>query len=176
MELKEAYLLVTAIFALAGWLFFKASPWLQTFRRDRWTTIILLIVTVAWLTWHLWHLSEADILGLPRTWVMAAILIPCVLSYIFMPDFLAVRCVGVLMLFTARAVLDAGYGHLPHSLWAASVSYAILVPFGLWWAASPVAFNQHCDALIQSPARHKTGGGLLLLVSAVSLYQFFKLS
>lgn len=176
MELKEAYLLVTAIFALAGWLFFKASPWLQTFRRDRWTTIILLIVTVAWLTWHLWHLSEADILGLPRTWVMAAILIPCVLSYIFMPDFLAVRCVGVLMLFTARAVLDAGYGHLPHSLWAASVSYAILVPFGLWWAASPVAFNQHCDVLIQSPARHKTGGGLLLLVSAVSLYQFFKLS
>jgi hypothetical protein len=176
MKLTEAYLLLTIVLALAGWLFFKASPWLQSFRRDRWMTVIFLSAVIVWLTWHLWHLSEADILGLPRSWVMALILIPCLLSYYFMPDFLAVRCLGALMLFTARAVLDAGYGHLPHSLWAASVSYGILVLFGLWWAASPVAFNQHCDALLKSASRHKTVGGLLFLCSAVSLYQFIKLS
>lgn len=176
MKLGEAYLLLTILLAIAGWLFFRASPWLHSFRRHRGTTILFLAGVLAWLTWHLFHLSDADILGLPRPWVMGVILIPCLLSYFFMPDFLAVRCLGVLMLFTARAVLDAGYGHLPQSLWAASLSYGIFVLFGLWWAVSPVAFNQQCDALLKSPLRHKILGSLLFVFSSISLYQFSKLS
>ena len=176
MTLAQAYYALAAFLLLGGWLIFTASPLLKSFRRDTTTTLGLLLLAVGWFAWNLYTLPEPDLAGIPRMPVMAAFIISSLLTYVYMPDFLSVRALGVLMLFLGRKTLDAGYGQLPFSLLEASVSYGILIIWGFWWAASPVAFNRHCDWVLTSANRHKTVGGIWLALGLACLVQSTRLS
>lgn len=170
MTLAQAYYALAAFLCLGGWLLFSGSPLLVSFRRDRAATLILLALAVGWFAWQLYTMPEPDLAGLPRNLVMIVFVGAGLLTYLYMPDFLSVRCLGVLMLFLARLTLDAGYRQLPLSLLDASVSYGVLVLFGLWWASSPVAFNQQCDWVLATPTRRKLIGGLALVLGLACLY------
>jgi hypothetical protein len=98
------------------------------------------------------------------------------LTFVYMPDFLSVRALAVIMLFLARHALDAGYRQLPQSLLAASVSYGVLVLFGFWWACSPPVFCRQCDWVLATDGRRKVVGGLSLLLAAACVVQSFRLS
>ena len=156
---------------LFGWLVYFNAPILKSFRRDKFITIILLITAVSWFGFQLYHLPEPDLAGLPRDIVLGVFVAAGLLTYFTMPDFLSVRSLGVLMLFTARLTLDAGYRQLPYSLLDATVSYAFLVILGLWWAISPVAFNKQCDWVLENPSRHKTLGIIFFVSSLACLIQ-----
>ena len=120
--------------------------------------------------------SEADLAGLPRTPVIVGFVGFSLLTFVYMPDFLSVRALAVIMLFLARHALDAGYRQLPQSLLAASVSYGVLVLFGFWWACSPPVFCRQCDWVLATDGRRKVVGGLSLLLAAACVVQSFRLS
>jgi hypothetical protein len=120
-------------------------------------------------------MTEADFAGLPRMYVAAGFIAASLATFVYMPDFLSVRALGVLMLFLARATLDVGYAKLPHSLLDASVSYGVLVLFGFWWACSPPAFCRQCDWVLATSGRRYVVGGLSLLLGVACVAQSFNL-
>lgn len=162
---------LAALLLFAGRLFYNAAPSLQSFRRSKGATAFLLLLAVGWFTYQLLNLPEPDLAGLPRLPIVVIFTFASLATYFVMPDFLSVRALGVLMLFLARETLDAGYRHLPYSLLNASITYGILVVFGFWWAASPVAFNAQCDWVTAKPIRHKTIGAVLYSLAVACVVQ-----
>ncbi len=176
MTLAQAYYALAAFLCLVGGLIFSGSSLLVSFRRDRSATLLLLLLATGWFAWQLYTLPDPDLAGMPRNLVLVVFVGSSLLTYVYMPDFLSVRAFAVLMLFLARLTLDAGYRQLPYSLLDASVSYGVLVLFGFWWAASPVAFNQQCDWVLATPLRRKAVGGACFALAVACLAQSTRLS
>lgn len=176
MTLAHAYYALAAFLLLAGWLLIADASVLRTFRRSSVATTLLGLLAIGWFTWWLLSLPDADLAGLPRLPVVGAFILASLATFVFMPDFLAVRALAVCMLFLARHSLDAGYRQLPQSLLAAVVSYGVLVLFGFWWACSPPVFARQCDWVLATDGRRKLVGGLTLLLAAACLGQSFRLS
>lgn len=176
MTLDHAYYALAAFLLLAGWLIVTDAPVLRGFRRSKGATYLLGLVAIAWFAWWLMNIPEADLAGLPRLPVVAAFIGASLLTFLYMPDFLSVRALGVIMLFLARHSLDAGYRQLPQSLLAASLSYGVLVLFGFWWACSPPVFCRQCDWVLATDGRRKAVGGLSLLLAVACVVQSFRLA
>jgi hypothetical protein len=176
VTLAQAYYALAAFLCLVGGLVFSGSSLLVSFRRDRSATLLLLLLATGWFAWQLYTLPDPDLAGMPRNLVLVVFVGSSLLTYVYMPDFLSVRAFAVLMLFLARLTLDAGYRQLPYSLLDASVSYGVLVLFGFWWAASPVAFNQQCDWVLATPLRRKAVGGACFALAVACLAQSTRLS
>ena len=171
VSLAQAYYALAAVLLLAGWLAWSGAAVLRSFRRSGFATAVLGLAAVTWFVAWLWFLPEPDLAGLNRNLVLAVFAAASLATFRYMPDLLAVRSLGVLMMFLARHVLDAGFTHLPYSLLAAALSYGLLVLFGLWWASSPPAFARQCDWLLAVPARHRLLGALLGALGAACVYQ-----
>lgn len=165
MSLVQAYAALAACLALAAGLVLADARLLRSVRRSPLAGALLGGAAVALLGWHLWHLPEPDLAGFPRLPVTAVFVLAGLAAFVWMPDLIAVRGLGALMLFLARACLDAGWMRLPDSLLCASVSYALLVIPGLWWAASPGAFATHVDWVLATRPRRGAVGGLLAIAA-----------
>ncbi len=175
VTLAQAYYALTAVFLLAGYLVLADSPLLRSFRRSKTATVILTLLAVAWFGWWLQNIPEADLAGLPRLPVLIVFIGAGLAAFLYMPDFLSVRSLGVLMIFLARHALDAGYRQLPHSLLDASASYGVLVLFGFWWACSPPVFNRQCDWVMATSGRRRAVGGLLAMLGLACAVQSLRL-
>jgi hypothetical protein len=176
VTLAQAYYALAAFLLLAGWLIVTDSPVLRSFRRSKSATALLALVAIAWFAWWLLNIPEADLAGLPRMPVIVGFIGFSLLTFVYMPDFLSVRALGVIMLFLARHALDAGYRQLPYSLLDASLSYGVLVLFGFWWACSPPVFCRQCDWVLATEGRRKAFGGLSLLLAVACVAQSFRLA
>jgi hypothetical protein len=176
VTLAQAYFALAAVLLLAGGLVGTGAEALRSFRRSGFATAVLGLAAVAWFVAWLWFLPEADLAGLNRTLVLVVFAGASLATFKYMPDLLAVRALGVLLMFLARHVLDAGFTHLPYSLLAAGVSYGLLIVFGLWWASSPPAFVQQCDWVLASAARRRVLGVLLGGLGLACVYQAFHLA
>lgn len=166
MNLSQAYVALAAFLGLAALLALADGRVLRSLRRSPLAGYALGGAAVALLGWHLWHLPEPDLAGFPRLPVTVLFVAAGLAAFVWMPDLIAVRGLGALMLFLARACLDAGWMRLPDSLLCASVSYALLVVPGLWWAASPGAFGVQVDWLLATPARRWSAGLALAALAA----------
>ncbi len=175
VTLAQAYYALAAVFLLAGYLVLADAPALRTFRRSNKATLVLTLLAVAWFGWWLQNIPEADLAGLSRLPVLVVFIGAGLAAILYMPDFLAVRSLGVLMLFLARHALDAGYRQLPQSLLDASASYGVLVLFGFWWACSPPVFNRQCDWVLATSGRRRAVGGLLALLGLACAGQSLRL-
>ena len=175
VTLAQAYAALAVVLSLAAWLVVTDAPALRSFRRSRNATALLGLLATAWFAWWLFDLPEADLAGLPRLPIAAVFVGASLAAFVTMPDLLSVRALGALMLFFARAALDAGYRQLPQSLLAAAVSYGVFVLFGFWWACSPPVFGRQCDWVLATGARRKAVGGALFLLSVACLAQSFRL-
>jgi hypothetical protein len=174
VTLAQAYYALAAFLLLAGWLIVTDSEVLRSFRRSKGATYLLGLAAIAWFAWWLVsNMNEADFAGLSRVYVAAVFIAASLATFVYMPDFLSVRALGVLMLFTARATLDAGYSQLPYSLLDASVSYGVLVLLGFWWACSPPVFCRQCDWVLATSGRRNVVGGLSLLLGLACVAQSF---
>jgi hypothetical protein len=175
-ELSHAYLFQAAFLAITGILILTNANVLRTFRRSTVAGVLLAGSAVALLAWNLWNLSEPDLAGFPRMPVVVVFSIAGLAAFIWMPDLIAVRGLGALMLFFARGCLDAGWMKLPDSLLCASISYAILAIPGLWWAASPGAFSVHMDMVLATPLRRRATGVFLCLLAFAAVTSAWRLS
>jgi len=175
VTLAQAYYALAAFLLLAGWLVVTDALSLRSFRRSKTATTVLGLLAIAWFAWWLVNIPEADLAGLPRIPVVAGFIVASLAAFAYMPDFLSVRALAVIMLFLARHVLDAGYRQLPHSLLAASVSYGFLILFGFWWACSPPVFCRQCDWVLATDTRRKVIAGLCFLFAAACVAQSFRL-
>lgn len=158
MTLAQAYAALAAFLLLAGGLVLNDAAALRTFRRSRNVALGLTVTATAWFGWWLMNLPDPDLAGLPREPIAAVFVVCSLATLLTMPDLLPIRALGVMMMFLARHVLDAGFGRLPDSLLAAAVSYGLLVLPGLWWAASPPTFVRLCDWVLADTARRRTAG------------------
>ena len=176
VTLAHAYYALAAFLLLAGWLIVTDAPVLRSFRRSNTATYLLGLIAIGWFAWWLLNIPEADLAGLPRLPVVIGFIVASLAAFVYMPDFLSVRALAVIMLFLARHALDAGYRQLPYSLLAASVSYGVLVLFGFWWACSPPVFCRQCDWVLATAGRRKVVGGLSLLLAVACVVQSFRLA
>jgi len=175
VTLAQAYYALAAFLLVAGWLIVTDAAVLRTFRRSQGATYLLGLAAIAWFAWWLVNIPEADLAGINRTLVLVVFLGASLATFRYLPDFLSVRALAVLMLFLARTTLDAGYRQLPHSLLDASVSYGVLVLFGFWWGCSPPVFGRQCDWVLALAGRRHVVGGLSLLLGVACLAQSFRL-
>jgi hypothetical protein len=175
VTLAHAYYALAAFLLLSGWLIVTDAAVLRSFRRSPAATYLLGLLAIGWFAWWLMNIPEADLAGLPRLPVVIGFIGASLAAFVYMPDFLSVRALGVIMLFLARHALDAGYRQLPHSLLAASVSYGVLILFGFWWACSPPVFGRQCDWVLATAGRRKLCGGLSILLAVACLAQSFRL-
>jgi hypothetical protein len=176
VTLAQAYYALAAVLLLGGFLVWTGAEVLRSFRRSGFATAVLGLAAVVWFVAWLWFLPEPDLAGISRNVVLVVGVLASLATFKYMPDLLAVRSLGVLMMFLARHTLDAGYTHLPYSLLAASVSYGCLVIFGLWWASSPPAFVQQCDWVLASTFRHRVLGAFCCGLGLACVYQSFHLA
>lgn len=167
MTLTGAYLALAGFLALAALLLLAAPAFLRALPRSPSAGLILGLAAVALLGWHLWNLPEPDLAGFPRAPVTLAFVVAGLAAFVWMPDLIAVRGVGALMLFLGRATLDAGWGKLPDSLLLAAGTYALLVVPGLLWAASPGMFVRFLGWTLGADNRRR-GLGFALLAAALA--------
>jgi hypothetical protein len=171
MTLIGAYLALAGMLALAGIVLLAAPNCLRGLPRSPAAGLALGLAAVALLGWNLWNLPEPDLAGFPRAPVTLAFVVAGLAAFVWMPDLIAVRGLGALMLFLARATLDAGWGRLPDSLLLASLSYALLVVPGLLWAASPGLFVRVLGWTLAADLRRRGLGAALILAALACLAQ-----
>lgn len=136
---------------------FKAFP------RSKTAAGVLFGAGALWFLYNVWHLSEADF-GEYHTGLLIGFGIVAALSFIYVPDFLAVRGACVLMLLVAMPLLDAGY--MVYNLPQVNL-YKIAVYLGiglaLYLGASPFRLRDFFQWLFATKSRPRALGGALLV-------------
>lgn len=128
----------------AAWLFFGAGA--------------------AWFVWRLSQLGESDLIFFktPQP-VMIGFGLLAVLSFIYAPDFLAVRGLSVLMLLVAEPLLYAAYMeiHYPQRRIMVTAVYVGLA-LALYLAAAPYRLRDFFEWLFRRPSRARLLGAIIL--------------
>ncbi len=150
---------------------FKALP------RSRTAAFVFFGGGSAWFTYQVAGMSAADLIlfssPTPFVFLFAAL---AVLSFIYLPEFLAVRGLSVLTLVGAWPLLMSAYGRyeLPQRLFLVSALY-IAVSAAIYLGASPFRLRDCIDWLYRTPGRARVlGAGLtaygLLLAGVAFTY------
>ena len=111
--------------------------------------------------YNVWNLSPADF-GDYRKPLFLAFAAIAVLSFKYVPDFLAVRGLCVLMLVGAAPLLEAAYMEYdrPQRLFMVTLVY-LGIAFAIWLGAQPWRLRDFLTWLFQRPGRARTFGAVL---------------
>jgi hypothetical protein len=114
-----------------------------------------------WFLFQVWHLSPADF-GEYRMLLTVGFAAIALLAFKYVPDFLAVRGLAVLMLLGAMPLLDAAYMEYnhPQRLFMVSAVY-IGIALAIYLGASPFRLRDFFEWLFQRPMRGRILGGVL---------------
>jgi hypothetical protein len=147
----------------------------KDFSRNRTWGIALLFIDMVWSLFLVTHMDMGEF----YTWRQAiTILVPVsfVLIVVFVPEFLAVRALGTLLLLVAEPVLEAAFLREPTSrLLLPILAYAWIIA-GMFMIGMPYMLRDAIDWLTKTTERWKMaalGGaayGALILVMAVLNY------
>ncbi len=170
MTLAQAYFLLAALLALPGVLLLTRAgrEVLKAFPRSQAASYLLFGAATLWFLYGLSQMGEADLAGIPRSALLGAFGAAGVAAFVVLPDLLAVRGLAGLLLLTARPVLDAGFGKLPHSLALAGVTYALIFA-ALFFGTAPYLLRDWISAVTATPRRARVAGAAFLVVSGVCL-------
>lgn len=117
-----------------------------------------------WFLWRISRLGESDLIFFQSPWpVMIAFGILAALSFIYAPDFLAVRGLSVLTLLAAEPLLHAAYMEwaYPQRLLMVTAVY-IALAIALYLAAAPYRLRDFFDWLFRAPGRARLLGAIVL--------------
>lgn len=130
------------------------------FLRSPVATVILFGSSALWFLWHVAHLGEADFGNLKNIllFLFGGIALG---SFFVVKDFLAVRGVAVLILLTARVLLDAAYMEEPTSRLFLVTFVYISIVVALYLGTVPFKLRDFFKWLFESPFRPKLLGGVL---------------
>lgn len=140
---------------------------------------VLFGAAAAWFVYRVSQLSEADLIFFQKpTLVMLGFAVLAVLSFIYTPDFLAVRGLAILMLVAAEPLLGAAYMEWTHPqrLLMVTAVYAGITA-ALYLAAYPFRLRDFFDWLFRSANRPRALGAVLLaygLVTAAAAFTYGK--
>lgn len=149
---------------------FKA--WAFGLLRSKVAAWILFGGASVWFLWHVLHLGEADF-GNYRNWLFLLFGGVAVGSFFVVPDFLPVRGLAILMLLSARPLLDAAYMQFDHPqrLFLVTFVYVAIV-VALYLGTVPYRLRDFFTWLWTAPGRVKAlGGGFMaygVLLAVVS--------
>ena len=136
---------------------FKALPRSQT------AAIVFFGGGSAWFTYQVAGMSTADVIGFssptPFVFLFAAL---AVLSFIYLPEFLAVRGLSVVTLVGSWPLLMSAYGRyeLPQRLFLVSALYAA-ISVAIYLGASPFRLRDFFQWLYRTPVRARALGAVL---------------
>lgn len=147
---------------------FKAMP------RSQVAAVLFFGGGAAWFLYVLSGLSEADLILVqsPKP-LMIAFGALALASFFYLPDFLAVRGLSVLMLLAGIPLLEAAFGeyHIPQRLFMVTAVYVGLA-LAIYLGAVPYRLRDFFQWLFFRPGRARAlGGGLLgygLLLAVVA--------
>lgn len=156
--------LFTGLFLIAFgghflWHGVRSAPKVQAFPRSKVAAYVLMGIASAWFLYKVLQLGPADF-GQYKKLLFVLFLGTAIGSFIYVPDFLAVRGLAALILLTAASLLDAAYMQLPQArLFLVSfVYFAIIV--ALLIGASPYKLRDFLGWLYRKPARPRIFGAL----------------
>ncbi len=115
-----------------------------------------------WFLYVIWHLSPADF-GDFRGPLAIAFGTIAALAFWYVPDFLSVRGLAVLMLLSASPLLQAGYMDFNHpQVYFQKVLVYVGICLAIWLGAQPWRLRDFNEWLFRSAGRARAlGGGVL---------------
>ena len=129
--------------------------------RSKPAAVVFLGIATAWFVWKLMHLGAPDF-GDYKQWLILLFIVSSILSYFYIPDFLAVRGLAALLLLFADAVLDAAYMKDPTSrLFLVGFTYLIIVAC-MYLASLPYRLRDFYGWLYKKSYRPRILATLLL--------------
>ncbi len=168
MSLFLATLLPGLFLALLGavlcWNGAPVASGAKALPRSRDAAWVLFGLAAVWFVWRVSRLGEADLIFFqtPKL-LMLAFAVLGVLSFIYTPDFLAVRGLAVLMLLAAEPLLYAAYMEWTHPQRLLMVTAVYLgLTAALYLAAYPFKLRDFFEWLFRSPGRPRLIGAVLL--------------
>ncbi|MDR2512912.1 MAG: hypothetical protein LBD01_03840 [Puniceicoccales bacterium] len=175
MTLLSAYVILGVVLGTTGLsLASGLSPVCRAFRafpRSFPAALLFWGSGVAWFVFRVTQLSEVDLSGFPRGFLVGGFVSVGLLALFCLRDLLAVRGLAALLLLSARALLDAGYMQQPRNLVLSVIAY-ILVVLGIWWGVTPYVFRNWLFWVLKKPLHYRvvgafiaTSGGLCLVTA-----------
>ena len=160
--------LITGLILLAlGSLFLVSNSAIKSmfkaFPRSQTATVIFFGGGAAMFLYQVANMSTADVIGFstptPFLYIFGAL---AVLSFFYLPEFLAVRGLSIVILVGSWPMLMSAYGRyeLPQRLWMVSALY-IAISAALYLAASPFRLRDFFEWIYRTPARPRILGGVL---------------
>lgn len=138
------------------------------FLRSQKAAIAFFGSALIWFMWILFNLSEADF-GNYKLILMLVFGGAGLLAFKYLPDFLSVRGLSVLMLLSLREFIDSAFMlDIPSRLVMVSIAYALVVAF-IYFGCLPYRFRDLFEWLWEKPSRVK-GFGALFVLLALSMY------
>lgn len=132
--------------------------------RSREAAYLLFGAGAAWFVYRISSLNESDLIFFqtPKL-LMLAFGVLAVLSFVYTPDFLAVRGLAVLTLLVAEPLLSAAYMEW-HYPWRRLMVLAVYVglALALYLAAYPFRLRDFFDWLFRTPRRPRLIGAILV--------------
>jgi hypothetical protein len=168
MSLFLATLLPGLFLAILGALLLWKDPRLvstaRALPRSNRATWLFFGGATVWFIWRLSHSGESDLIFFktPQP-LMIAFGVLAVLSFIYTPDFLAVRGLCVLMLLAAEPLLYAAYMEYQHPQRLLMVTAVYLgLALALYLATAPYRLRDFFDWVFRQPSRARLIGAIVL--------------
>ncbi|MDX2080713.1 MAG: hypothetical protein SFU53_08000 [Terrimicrobiaceae bacterium] len=151
------------------------SAWLQTFPRSRGPAAVLLVVAAVWsfVLVRSIDLGEFTPLRMP---MLVAIVVGAILAWIYVPEFLAVRALGMVLLLAAEPLLES-------AVLRDEISRLILVLLAYAWAIGglflvgmPYLLRDAIHWVTKTPGRFRIAAGaglaygIILLICAAVMW------
>jgi len=147
----------------------------RRFPRSRRAAFVTMGLGTAWTLYRVTQLGQADF-GEYRTAIFIGFAVIAILAFRYVPDFLSVRGLCVLVLLAADNLLTAAYMHYeePGRLFLVTFVYAMIV-LALYLAVSPFRVRDFFQWLFQRSARPRVFGAMiglygLILIGAALTY------
>jgi hypothetical protein len=167
MSLTFATLITGAILLLLGTLFLVSNSAIRSmfkaFPRSQTATVVFFGGGAAWFLYQVANMSTADLIGFstptPFVFIFGAL---ALLSFFYLPEFLAVRGLSVIILVGSWPLLMSAYQkyQLPERLFLVSALY-VAIAGALYLAVSPFRLRDFFEWLYRAPARARIFGGAL---------------
>ena len=147
------------------WHGMRSAKRMQAFPRSQTAAYILLGAAAFWFLFKVTQLGPADF-GQYKHLLFILFLVVTIGSFIFVPDFLAVRGLAAIILLTAGALLDVGYMHYGSALILKAFVYLAIV-IALILGANPYKLRDFFEWLYKKEARPRALGGVLVIYGLV---------
>lgn len=167
MTLFFATLIAAAILLALGSLFLVSNSAIKSmfkaFPRSQVASVVFFGGGAAWFVHNVAYMSTADVIGFstptPFVFIFGTL---ALLSFFYLPEFLSVRGLSVVILVGSWPLLMAAYGRyeIPSRLFLVSVLY-LAISVAIYLAASPFRLRDFFEWLYRAPGRARAFGAAL---------------